>query len=675
MSVPASSPLPYQIATSTDASKIYKSPIAFQGQHFLATATQWTKNRILNKGDALEDATAGSPPSAAPPVAGVIDRELVREISFGPSGEALVSYANSLQLWEYDPVASGGVYTVSGSANNIDGIIMSSTLIPGTRQAIVQSVRKRTSILEVYNLVTPETAEPPKVKTLVLPPSSSGPGPYSVYCPVNSGYIAIIAANGLVTLLSARDFTPLALSGLEAALNADGKPLFDVQGRWLAIATPAASKGQQTGRTPLKLPPSGPLYERIVETVSNTAAASLKSLSDAGVAGIKAYLNKDQVPSPSATAIPGTSPTNYNDHQRPISVLNGLFSDSSNGLDVQIIDIPTESTICHFTPIAGVSALSLSPHDAILATVSTKGDSMYTYDVTFVPKEVSVTGRYVRGKLPARVVRIIWDSYGGLGIITADKGSVHWFDKRRSLNSTNKVWKLSAWGIQDAVFVPLNRRAKSDRYMQLLLLKQGQILVANVFTGSSLWKYDIPMSPVVPTDDVPADNEMNGDTGESEEKRAPSPADPLSFFELEPCLPYPFIHEDRRFTLSIYDESQGDPHDSFSGGDDGEPPVLHMFGRPIKFQVIDFGRPEGRADFSKSNGQLQHAMESMVISGHLNDDSTTVIGTPETLRMASIHPSTSNNGSITPTDEEDKPSSNLSSSNNSIINSKTLFDE
>lgn len=572
----------------------------------------------------------------------------------------MIAYFSCVQVWKF----AHGVFSFAGSTHDVEGKVVDATIINADR-VLIQVLRRNSTVLEIHEL----NEKPSYVNTLVLPPSGSGPSPYKILCPPGCDYLCVVAANGLISLFDLEDYHCLSLSGLETELSStDGSPLLDICGRWLVYAP----KRPASNKTPLKLPPSGPLYERIMENVSSTAAAGLKSLSDAGVAGLKHYFKLDENEGGGGVDIGsnghhlmhynngGTSSnggTGSGSSMINRGILNGLLFNDSSSTTIQIIDIPTESTICSFTPLYGLTHLSISPYDAALATVSSKGDHVYTYDLSFLPSEVSVVGRYVRGKLPAKVSRVLWDNHGGLGIITSEKGSLHWFDKRRSLDSSNKVWKLSGWGIEDGAVVgrkddeePLEPTLETNGTnndtltppvipVKILLLKQNQVMISDPATGNCIWKYDLPLSTI---DEANDDEEVHEDTDDDEErngdtkKPAKSEADPLSFYEMETCLPYPYIHTDRRVILSVFtiDDQGYEQFDcSVVDTDDGsiEYPKLESIGARINRTTLDFGRACGQAKFSPdivgSNGpeeedeEIRKAMESMVL---LKDDDHSV---------------------------------------------------
>jgi hypothetical protein len=719
---------------------------------------------------------ASAPPLASSPVA-LADQDPQKyypkptiELSDN-DGTFLVAYPSVAQLWEYSTdVPTGGAFCITGSTFGVNGKIISAHFIShdhtlkkpdeddhytddttnynnyyessDTDRADVDSAAEGTADgyadtsraphysshaapayvllqilknndiqLQIHQL----NKKPSLAKTLILPPASSGTGPYTVYTRHSKNTLAIITRSGAITLFSVPDFRVLPLSGLETNLSSDGVPLFDLCGRWL-VYSPVKTQLPVT-YTPLKLPPPGLLLDRILENISSTTAASLKSLTDAGVAGLRHYLAKDPTrPTDKSKQPQRTSNSVIYVGSRKFSVdssgtitgisalpaaLTNLFSSHLKSHLIQIIDLETQTKVSTFLSPQGLSFLSLSPFDSLLATVSSKGESVYTFDLSFMPRQVSLNGKYVRGKTPARVSHIEWDPEGGFGIITRDKGSVHWFERQRwnifesesmvnssSIANSNKIWRLSGWNVSDVCMVPdyistetelkvsengdscrrrfsntsvlseARRAVQANRSLsvntKIAMLRDGEIIIVDLRTGTCTWKYDIPSLPISETflvpkieivEDMSSDNDMQFvlSTPDYRDLERFSGIEPVSFYEMESCLPYPFIHTDRHIILATY--SSADDNNEFdrkSSADDGFD-VGDVFGLPLSSQELDFGRAKGLAtfpggtmsatddsspssevseiesigteyeDLAVADKELQHAMASLVI--------------------------------------------------------------
>lgn len=770
------------------------------------------------------------------------------------SGQILLAYPSVAQLWSYSE--ADAAFCISGSTFGVNGKIITAHFIPATATrtstqpasfadsdsdsdsdsdendvesssasfvydangmlsvdatrnlVLLQVLRKDTIYLEIHQL----NKKPSFVKSLVLPPASSGPGPYSIYSKHTSSSIAVVTTSGVVTLFSVPQFLPLPLSGLETRLNPEGIPLFDMSGRWLAYSPTSlpnealsdSSTCPSSLRTPLKLPPPGQALDRLLENISTTTASSLKSISDAGVAGLRHYLSSSTSPhgttladeyakkqqanivlvgnnkfcidssgkvalakenalsaansiSPGQSARIGAGVSAAVVASLP-NALSSLFQTQANSPPVQIIDVETQKPICTFIPPQGLSHLSLSPYTASLATVSSRGESIFTFDLSFIPLQVSLSGKYVRGVTPAKVHHVEWDTNGGFGIITRDKGSVHWFERQPwntyeslsmdprgddvtiddtqassgstnfSIGSTasgatslikskpfnifaniNKKWKLSGWNVQSMMLVsdkiasekdprvvedavveddddddeidegrkdsPSQRNdtdganlLKETKYSNVVMLREGQLLVVSVASGAASWKYDLPWHPVAENFLTPeigieiirdANVSTNGTTHSSSvsssqtqvsktltssSKIHPSKEadnrlqlikmiEPLAFFELHPCLPYPLLHTDRHIILATYDAEEESSDDSSHDDDDIYYPSS-MFGLSIEAKELDFGRAKGQVQFSgasvsiKSNTLQPNNNNTMSGSEAATSNSGSEDGTP-----------------------------------------------
>lgn len=640
-------------------------------------------------------------------------------------GTFLVAYPSVAQLWEYSTdVPTGGAFCITGSTFGVNGKIISAHFIShdhtlktpdeddhythdtanynnfydgsdADRAAVdsavesaiddntdasraphysnhaapayvlLQVLKNNDIQLQIHQL----NKKPSLVRTLILPPASSGNGPYTVYTRHSKNTLAIITRSGAITLFSVPDFCVLPLSGLETNLSPDGVPLFDLCGRWL-VYSPVKSQLPIT-YTPLKLPPPGLLLDRILENISSTTAASLKSLTDAGVAGLRHYLAKD----PARPADKSKQPQRTGNSviyvgSRKFSVdpsgtvagitalpaaLTNLFSSHLKSHLIQIIDLETQTKVSTFLSPQGLSFLSLSPFDSLLATVSSKGESVYTFDLSFMPRQVSLNGKYVRGKTPAKVSHIEWDPEGGFGIITRDKGSVHWFERQRwnifesenmlsssSIANSNKIWRLSGWNVSDVCMVPdhistetelkvsdngdscrrrfsntsvssdARRAVQTNRSLSgntnIAMLRDGEIIIVDLRTGTCTWKYDIPSLPISETflvtklkisEGMSNNNDMQlvSSTPDYRDLERFGGIEPVSFYEMESCLPYPFIHTDRHIVLATYSSVDStNEFDRKSSPDDGFD-IGGVFGLPLSSQELDFGRAKGLATF------------------------------------------------------------------------------
>lgn len=687
------------------------SSVTFQSKDILTSAAQWTKTRIFDSkssngvrnglvtggGDAAnchENPVVHSQPTAGPDVTGATKISVSDEV-------VAVTYlqSNVIQLWKIKDDVSAMLYL--GSLLVPEGKVLKVDILPRWLRncvlILVQVSHKHSTYLDIYNLSYVNKSFS-LYRRLTLPKSSDDPGPYYVYKHPSSFYAAIATSTGLVTIIRMKESVceVYPLTGIEAELGPDNRPLITLSSGWLAFCPKKATKQSSSfnsaqssnnvndsiplSHTNVELPPPGPLHERVIESLSAAAVASLKSLSDAGKAGLKHYLSKEQMDSNMASngahvSIPkkrhemyGYYAENYyyfddDKESKPGSpdalfgegsgrksgspgsppglktISNMFFGNPNTAKTVHIVDIKSKVTIGYFVPLHGVSALSLSLHDTALAVVSTKGDGIDTYDLSFLPQKVILSGRYMRGRSPAKTQSIVWSKLGGLGLSTWDKGSLHWFDKRRSYNSTNKIWKFSGWKIDE-----IGMLNASSQTSMLLVVRQGQIIVVDPTNGKCYSKFDIPLTPLGPDcNTAPYFPPVKNTLVDS--------ADPLSQYELETCLPYPYIHNDPRLTISVIAPESMNKY--FHYVDSLGNYSTTTFGLDIQGTMVDFGKGDGKIE-SIAEEDLIDAMEDCqldsTVNSKINSELTSVDGEAD---GASSHSSGKGNSSIPETNGDD----------------------
>ncbi|AOW06883.1 YALI0F08987p [Yarrowia lipolytica CLIB122] len=401
-------------------------------------------------------------------------------------------------------------------------------------------------------------------------------------------------------------------------------PLLDLQGRWLAYCRDAPDLDGVL--TPVGLPPPGPLLERVLESLSMTAATSLKSLV---AAGSRYYWGYESSQPNTATSKAGLSMRSWNLLGRKPPI-------------VTVIDLQTGKEMCSFSPPSGLSFLSLSPYDLSIATASHNGEHVFTYDLTFADKEVNLISKHQRGKTPARVGGIIWTTSGGLGIVNAKQGSLHWFQRNMEYpfySEEAKLWKLS--GVRQGV------SSCSDE-SSVLLLRGNRLVSVNQASGSVNHEWVFPLESAEPTRETkqvptpvsfstpvstsnassvfpscassvhnsatpPSSRGFHSPSGISgqnsvlnalretqeaanarisaERKALLTAVDPLSVYELETCSPYPYFHSNKRTMQSTYAVGSNG-HEKVPS----ESPQFNVFGGPIDYCPLDFGCGTGEVE-------------------------------------------------------------------------------
>ncbi|KAK6202893.1 uncharacterized protein RJT21DRAFT_112831 [Scheffersomyces amazonensis] len=218
--------------------------------------------------------------------------------------------------------------------------------------------------------------------------------------------------------------------------------------------------------TPVKLPASGPLLNKVLSSLSKTALDGLYRFSEMSSLKVKSLMN------PPSSSTGTTSPISNSVNSSTIDSISSsigklLYSTASttaatlqktiikttsgtivndNQL-IKIVDLANDRVLGIIKPPGGVSNVSLSPYDLQLVSVNYRGDSLYMWDLYRLPLEMSLIGKFERGKTSAIIEEIFWFMhhvkppgnginkdeaiYGnnlGFGCISKNSGSVHWFN-------------------------------------------------------------------------------------------------------------------------------------------------------------------------------------------------------------------------------------------------------
>ncbi len=636
----------------------------------LLAAARWTRSKVF--------------PSSSPPLSGpghpvyqdhrrsFSDSDRPNFTQFGFHNEIILGFDNRVELWDFLPyrnpieptsiASAGGTLHLIGSIA-VEGHVVAATPINYYNNKIeseyvilLQISRRKTIYFEVHIFGN----TPSLFEKLALPPSSMGPPPFHVN--VSDSYFAITSSTGSITLFNSTKLYPMPLSGIETTI-VNGMPVVDVEDRWLIISPPAygsdngqlirnstspsgTPKGPAIGEdstTPVRLPPNGPLLERIISKISKKALLSAKMLGDAGVAGLKRYFNSH------GQTISGLPPTSINGNmdRAPDSstailsqnargnlfspfVLNKLlFPTMEQKQYIEVIDIPTQTRLAIFAPPSGVSFVSMSPYDSILATVSSNGEFIYLWDLTFVPNEVGLIDKYTRGITHASVSDIIWSrNSNGFGVLTRRNGSLHWFNRKQDhrecshTNPNRQAWILTGsnvihakTGTKVSEIVPNKGENNDIKFLMeetnvMVYTGRNVLQIVNINDGNCYWKYDLP-SEGIPRELLPKHitsleyNEelCEKDAAKLHKKVVNKDKDYLAHFEIETAEPMIEAYRDRRIQFSKFFPSI-DIEGSFK-----------IFGRPLEIEKLNFGRGHGSVIFEKDNDidGLKRAMESILI--------------------------------------------------------------
>lgn len=551
----------------------------------------------------LENTNSSDAPSTGPSLPLPISTRLYNGHGLASPARILLVYPSLIQLWTV-AIADSSLRLQSSIELDSGCTILDAHLICPTH-CVVQTCSGLSSstTASVYSVQSSSLIE-----SLDVP--ATCPAPYTIETVAEGlgSTFALIGSNGQVCLYSMHSFARSTTS-FRVALSDTGAPLFSLAGRLMAFQrhdSSADSSSVDTPaemRTPINLPPTGPLYERIMDSVSSNAVASLKTLSDKSYRGIRSYFRyQDDEQGLS------THSTSQQSRKSSLDKLRLLFAATK---PICVMDIVTGNTIACFVPLGSVSKISLSPYDLTLAAAPIRGDCIYTYDLTDAPSSVALTGKFIRGKVNASIDIIKWGPLGSLGIVSHPRGSVHWFDKIRSFDdASHRLWKLSGWRALDFAVVDPHRVA--------VMTPNNRFYMCDIEDGIPMASGEIPLgvkrtfapttspSPTPPSSYSSADSLDNAEEliTPIEHPQDVVPPDPLAFFELETCLPYPFIHTDRHVTLSHFN---GKTLEYFWRGDNNMV-CLKTFDFDIPRSPVDFGMPKGTANVVDNTG-LQMALE------------------------------------------------------------------
>lgn len=421
------------------------------------------------------------------------------------------------------------------------------------------------------------------------------------------------------------------LTSLENLQNRSDKPSLPSSSRRSSVTSSSASNldpmDDNIVFTPVKLPPPGPLLNKVLNSLSNLALDGLFKLGEAGSKQLKLYLQQQQQllhpqhqesmsindlgkslgkmlfstakstakeitkQTKQVTSL-ATSAVQYQLAQASQSHSNGhgtanLTSGNTNedGLTnaspsangeallnasspvalnqlVKIVDLENDKVLGLFrAPGGDLAHVSLSPYDMHLVTVGSRGDTFYLWDLYQLPLEISLVGKFHRGKTSAKIVDIVWlnqikGSYNnhmkikgtrlgsqsslnngnldnskgdgqsdngegngigsatyGFGCITKSHGLVHWFDLNylslavQKKPPTDSNWILSSINAKQFAKVPLvagnafglSSTAGGTSNQELAILNEAfDLILVSPATGTSLYKFQFPRSPLSP---------------------------------------------------------------------------------------------------------------------------------------------------------------------------------
>ncbi|EGW31529.1 uncharacterized protein SPAPADRAFT_62117 [Spathaspora passalidarum NRRL Y-27907] len=253
-----------------------------------------------------------------------------------------------------------------------------------------------------------------------------------------------------------------------------------------------------------------------------------------------------------------------------------------------------------FKPPGGISQLSLSPYDLQLVHANARGDSLYMWDLYRLPVEISLIGKFSRGKTSAIIEEIFWfinnyenkrdegEVFGnnsGFGCISKSTGSLHWFNinylagsyNNNRPNSFKKTsfapgkfmdsWILSSLKAKQFVSIPTNQCSNLN---QLAIIDENLVLkLISPLNGHHFYQFQLSK--------VPVDSQFVPKTSSIEKPHIPSSpyVNPLSQAEIETCAPFLNLINNPRIEFATFE-------------DDNLEEIFSEFGNMVPEQVITF---------------------------------------------------------------------------------------
>lgn len=394
-----------------------------------------------------------------------------------------------------------------------------------------------------------------------------------------------------------------------------GRPIVDVAGNWL-VYSPTHSEYQhlkqvhasdKSSLTPVKLPPPGPMLNQIVSSLSNITLDGLFRLSEVGSRKVSRYIKGHAEDKDVVISLNSIGKVIGNALYLTASTIQKTTKSlaTSNHEIIKIVDLRKGTVIATFKPPGGVSSVSLSPYDLLLVNANFRGDNLFTWDLCKFPREVSLVGKFVRGKTSAVVKEIVWfieramvgdkpQSNSGFGCITKKSGTVHWYNVNYLTGSNNyphslggtsshysrdeflDLWILSSFRASQFLILPDFSNAASS---QLAVVDtKGQVRPISTLNGYHAYKYQLPSQH----------HEEDGPSSPpspviSPKAIVPVRVEPLSQTEIETCVPYPNLINCKNVQFCTYDfDSDNDAANVYD--------IMKSFGDPIPMHVIDFDR-------------------------------------------------------------------------------------
>lgn len=403
--------------------------------------------------------------------------------------------------------------------------------------------------------------------------------------------------------------------------------------------------------TSVKLPAPGPLLYRVVSSVSNSALDKLYKISEISSKQVRGYLARSDKILDKDVSLNSISNSIGNALYSTANKLKKQAMSFGENEIIKVIDLTNGKTMAMFKPPGGISHVSLSPYDLQLVHASYRGDNFYMWDLYKLPREVSLIGKFARGKTSASIKEIVWfvnnkntnsveGTNSGFGCITKRLGSIHWYNVNylscgnennnypnllagSTNNKANNGQFLDSWilpSIKAVTFCKLpscsnvpssfseGKRYSEDEHFyklnQLAFIDQKNCLrLVSPLNGKHTFKYTLPSTP---TKDVPCSKQTNARTWNpfqfSRSEPTPSSPDvdtPLSQAEIETCMPYMSLINNKNVEFATYNLEGEDTVSAFYE-------LFKDFGSEVPVNVFEFQGSGNNTPLMSSEEDLLH---------------------------------------------------------------------
>lgn len=371
----------------------------------------------------------------------------------------------------------------------------------------------------------------------------------------------------------------------------NGTPIFDLKNNWL-VYSPCKVESNQikisgTGLTPVKLPSSKRLLNNVLESLSNNALDSLFKLSKYSNQKINDYLNNDQ--SVDFKTIKNSLNKLLN---QTINTISDSIDAMSDNQIIKIVDLENDKVLCVFKSPDGISHVSFNPYDLQLVSCTLRGDNFFIWDLTKLTSEISLMGKFVRGKTSGVINEIFWfinnnesdksaspilkGSNSGFGCISKS-GTIHWYNINYLLSNLNNnyptfigkefpahsssmlnlsdfldSWLLGSSHFEKFVKIPnLSHLSPSNlRCLDQLAVIDGNknLKLLSPLNGLNSVTFELPTTPT-------SHKSRLNDTLITKRSVVMPVRSPLSQFEIETCKPFINLINFNNIQISNYDFS------------------------------------------------------------------------------------------------------------------------